>query len=301
MSSKLPERIMLAAFSIYAFVYPFALFLLSFDLMPFGMEWMSSLLLVLLGVTAWAWLWVAYGTMGLVIGAGILLVGLVIEYIGVQTGFPFGSYSYTGVLGPELLGGVPLTIGFAWLLIIVSSLFSVRGLLKTESVWAIPALGALLAVGFDFLLEPVAYHVKGFWLWRGEDGGYYGVPWVNFIAWFAIAFLLNLAVVSILNRTSTPGRDLSRPYTPFPSVGARFIAPYPNAPKSSNDPESIYSRPDSAWVPITLYVMNVAMFATVDIMHGFWWSGLIGLALLAGLWLLRRDPSTHHAPSSPTP
>ena len=36
---------MLGAFGIYSFVYPFAILLMSFDWMQFGMEWMSRLLL----------------------------------------------------------------------------------------------------------------------------------------------------------------------------------------------------------------------------------------------------------------
>ena len=41
--------------AVFCFVYPFALLLLSFDWMPFGMEWMSSLLLVMLGLAAGGW------------------------------------------------------------------------------------------------------------------------------------------------------------------------------------------------------------------------------------------------------
>lgn len=294
MNSKLPERVMLAAFSIYAFVYPFALFLLSFDLMPFGMEWMSSLLLALLGVTSWAWLWVEFGARGVAVGACIVLLGLAIEYIGVQIGVPFGSYTYTGVLVPELFGGVPLAIGFAWLLIIVSGLFSARWAMPNAALLPVCAIGAFLAVGFDFLLEPVAYHVKGYWLWH-EEGGYYGVPWVNFAAWLGIAFALNLLVGAALRLKpramlyEVPPRGLS--------VGGHERSLADDGPRV----QPPGSQRDAGWVPIALYVMNVAMFATVDVTHGFWWSGLIGLLLLSGLWLLRRAPSTRHARSATIP
>lgn len=251
-----PKWIMLGAFGVFSFVYPFAILLLSFDWMPFGMEWMSSLLLAMLGTTAGAWLWVNFSTRGLVLAVAIFLAGLGLEYVGAGTGVPFGSYSYTGVLVPEVAGGVPLAIGFAWLLIVVSGLFTAKWMLRTSPLWTICALGATLAVGLDFLLEPVAYHVKGYWRWH-DGGGYYGVPWTNFLAWAIIALLMNVLVSRTL--------ELKR-------------------------------RISWAWVPVALYVMNVLMFGIVGLTHGFWWSGAIGLLLVVGLWLVRRALSTHPAP-----
>ncbi len=247
---------MLAAFGVFSFVYPFAIFLLSFDLMPFGMERMSSLLLAMLGVTAGAWLWVNFGTRGAGIGVTVFAAGLALEYIGVSTGLPFGAYTYTGVLVPQLPGNVPLAIGFAWVLIVVSGLFTARWLLRSAPARVTCTAGALLAVGLDFLLEPVAYHVKGYWLWH-ETEGYYGVPWSNFLAWLLAAVLMNLIVSQVLNL----------------NIQVRW-----------------------GWVPTTLYVMNVLMFGIVNLTHGFWWSALIGLTLLVGLWLMQRVPSTRPAP-----
>ena len=247
---------MLSAFGVFTFVYPFAIFLLSFDLMPFGMEWMSSLLLAMLGITAAAWLWTNFGLRGLSLGVAVLAAGVGLEYVGVTTGVPFGSYTYTGVLAPQLPGGVPLAIGFAWVLIVVSGLFTARTILPARPGWLAAVGGAILAVGLDFLLEPVAYRVEGYWLWQ-ETGGYYGVPWSNFLTWFIATLLMNLVVGQIINLD----RHL------------RW-----------------------GWIPVSLYAMNVIMFGIVNLTHGFWWSGAIGLVLLGGLWLLRRAPSTLPAP-----
>lgn len=255
------ERIMLGAFGVFCFVYPFAMFLLSFDLMPFGMEWMSSLLLAILGVAAGSWLWVNFGVRGALLGTAIFAAGVALEYVGVLTGAPFGAYRYTGVLAPELPGGVPLAIGFAWLMIVVGGLYTARLLIGVGSGrgearpwlgWVACLLGAALAVGLDFLLEPVAYHVKHYWEWQGIAEGYYGVPWSNFITWFAAALLMNGAVTLTLNRGQPLGWK---------------------------------------WLPPALYVMNVVLFGVVNIAHGFWMSGAIGLLLLGVLclpWVLRR-------------
>lgn len=241
------EWAMLGSFGVFCFVYPFAIVLLSLDLMPFGMEWMSSLLLAMLGLSAWGWLWANFGSRGVALGAMLFLLGVAVEYVGVRTGIPFGTYHYTGVLVPQLPGGVPLALGFAWLLIVVGGLFTARLVLRPFRIYsgalAIVA-GAVLAVGLDLLLEPVAYHVKKYWLWEGGAQGYYGVPWSNFTAWFAVALVLGF-ILSAFTRSDRP---------------------------------LLWS-----WLPITLYCMNVVMFGLVNVAHGFWVAGLIGAVILGVL------------------
>ncbi|HYO49457.1 MAG TPA: carotenoid biosynthesis protein, partial [Chloroflexia bacterium] len=205
-----PSVLTAISFGVFCFVYPFAILLLSLDLMPFGMEWMSSLLLAMLGLSAWGWLWMNFGGVGAAIGGLLFALGVSLEYVGVLTGVPFGRYTYTGVLIPELPGRVPLAIGFAWLMIVVSGLVTARLMLRIgrpHSIAAIvttSALGAALAVGLDLLLEPVAYHVKRYWLWDDVSGGYYGVPWSNFATWFVAALVMNV-LVSLLLRQYTVG------------------------------------------------------------------------------------------------
>ena len=84
------EWAVLAPFAVFCFVYPFALLLLSFDLMPFGMEWMSSLLLAMLGLAVGGWMWLNYGANGAWVSAAIFAMGIALEYVGVATGVPFG-------------------------------------------------------------------------------------------------------------------------------------------------------------------------------------------------------------------
>ncbi|MDQ3705472.1 MAG: carotenoid biosynthesis protein [Chloroflexota bacterium] len=241
------EWVMLVSFGVFCFVFPFATFLMSFDLMPWGMEWMSSLLLAMLGLACGAWMVVNFGRVGLLLSLSVLALGVALEYVGVFTGVPFGEYRYTGVLVPELPGGVPLAIGFAWLLIVVGGLFSARWLLsyvkaRQPRFWPTVLLGAVLAVGLDLLLEPVAYNVKHYWEWQApESEGYYGVPWSNFATWFVAALGMNWLV-----SRATAG-TLKLAWT---------------------------------WLPVWLYGMNVFMFGVVNVMHGFWVPGAVMAALL---------------------
>jgi putative membrane protein len=225
---------------------------MSFDLMPWGMEWMSSLLLAMLGLASGAWMVVNFGRVGLLLSMVVLTLGVALEYVGVLTGVPFGEYHYTGVLVPELPGGVPLAIGFAWLLIVVGGLFTARWVLSyacmaSANPWPAILVGAVLAVGLDLLLEPVAYHIKHYWEWQSPlSEGYYGVPWSNFATWFVAALGMNWLV------SKTAGSA---------------------------------SKPTWGWLPVWLYGMNVFMFGVVNVMHGFWVPGVVMAVLLAVLWL----------------
>ena len=48
------------------------------------------------------------------------LLGWLIEVIGTNTGFPFGEYAYSGILGPGLFG-TPVMIGVLWWVLIRSA------------------------------------------------------------------------------------------------------------------------------------------------------------------------------------
>jgi len=116
-------------------------------------------------------------------GLIILICSLAVETIGVCTGFPFGVYHYTDRFGP-LIGAVPLTIPLAWHVVVTNALFVVRMAMPHVSRLAEAAMAGLLCTLYDFILEPFATAVKGYWIWKG------GIPLTNFIAWFVISGLL---------------------------------------------------------------------------------------------------------------
>jgi putative membrane protein len=114
----------------------------------------------------------------------IVIVGsYAVETLGVSTGFPFGSYQYTDRFG-TLVGAVPFTIPFAWHVVVTNALFIVRMVAPYLSKAKEVALAALLCTVYDFILEPFATHVKGYWIWSN------GIPLTNYVAWFVISGLL---------------------------------------------------------------------------------------------------------------
>ena len=128
--------------------------------------------------------WQFYGALMLV-----AVVGFFVEVLGVKTELVFGSYHYGQSLGYKWLS-VPLLIGINW-----SMLLYCTAQLSTFKNQVINALfGASLMVTLDFFIEQNAAKFD-FWYWKADV-----IPLQNYIAWFMVAFLLNLVVQSQLSQ-----------------------------------------------------------------------------------------------------
>jgi putative membrane protein len=114
----------------------------------------------------------------------VLVAALLIETIGVETGFPFGAYRYSDRFGP-MLGVVPFTIPLAWHVVVTNAFFLVRAWLPRASQPLSAALTGLVGMAYDFALEPFATRAKHYWNWT--DGN---VPPQNYAAWFVLSALL---------------------------------------------------------------------------------------------------------------
>ncbi|MFC4019501.1 carotenoid biosynthesis protein [Micromonospora sp. GCM10011542] len=150
--------------------------------------------------------------------------GFAIEAIGVATGIPFGSYDYSGELGPKL-AGVPLIIPLAWTWMAWPAwLAAVRltggtaataggtsphgSTAATAGRWARRvALAALGLATWDLFLDPQMV-AEGYWVWRDATPalpGLPGIPVSNYLGWLLFAVLL----MSALRPLAGPAVDRS--------------------------------------------------------------------------------------------
>ena len=125
------------------------------------------------------------------------VVGFGVELAGINTGRVFGEYTYGSVLGYKWYG-TPWMIGVNWAMLSYICGVAAGWLLPGKSVWLRSAIGAAIMVGLDLFMEPVAM-TYDFWDWAL---GY--VPLQNYIAWFGIAYVLQL----LYHRYLTPQRNL---------------------------------------------------------------------------------------------
>jgi uncharacterized membrane protein len=123
------------------------------------------------------------------------LGGFAVEAAGVATGFPFGTYDYSGQLGPKLLG-VPLIIPLAWTWMAWPAWLAALRLAKGRLARVLLA-GAGLAA-WDLFLDPQMV-AEGYWRWQSPTPALPGVPGIpvgNYLGWLGFALVL-MAVLAV--------------------------------------------------------------------------------------------------------
>lgn len=143
-------------------------------------------------------------------------VSLLLETVGVLTGWVYGPYVYTGRLGPQLFGLVPVFIPMAWFMMGYCA-YSLAEQLATSL--AIPTRGwghvwvaltaAIALTAWDLTMDPLMV-AGGHWRWLRE-GGYFGIPAQNFVGWvvtgFAFTFLYRVAASRLgCSQPASPSR-----------------------------------------------------------------------------------------------
>ncbi|GAA1627783.1 putative membrane protein [Actinoplanes couchii] len=130
--------------------------------------------------------------------------GFLVEAVGVATGFPFGTYDYSGELGPKVLG-VPLIIPLAWTWMAWPAwLAAVR---VTGSRLKRIALAAFGLACWDLFLDPQMV-AEGYWSWHDPVPalpGLDGIPISNYLGWLGFAVLI-MTVLS-LKKDQEPRTD----------------------------------------------------------------------------------------------
>jgi uncharacterized membrane protein len=119
--------------------------------------------------------------------------GTLAESVSLRTGFPFGHYYFTDVMGPKifqlpvLLALAYLGIAYvAWILALVILGYADKPINGTR-VLMLPFLASLIMVAWDLSMDPSWSTLDRAWIW--QDGGrYFGVPVSNFFGWFLTAY-----------------------------------------------------------------------------------------------------------------
>jgi putative membrane protein len=128
------------------------------------------------------WIGDLLSTRKMVVAFVFFLAGMLVEWVGVTYGFPFGEYRYGNNLGPKL-DGVPYLIGINWAMLIMVTGSIAAQFIKPAIVKV--TIGAALMVLLDFFIEQSA-PAFDFWHWSGAH-----IPINNYIAWFVVSYGLH--------------------------------------------------------------------------------------------------------------
>jgi uncharacterized membrane protein/1-acyl-sn-glycerol-3-phosphate acyltransferase len=198
-------------------------------------------------------------------------ISLSMELLGTSTGFPFGPYSYTSLLGFKILDHVPYSIPLSWFYMgftsyilasmIVPRLWQrhlmaptrlanaatqlpLRGQTsRKETFWSL-VLGAYFLTVWDLALDPAMasnYLPLHFWIWH-VTGPYFGMPISNLVGW-SLTGLVFMGISRLLWRTNM---DLERIVV---------------------------------WLPFSMYAANIGFALALDLSARLWLPSLMALIL----------------------
>jgi uncharacterized membrane protein len=142
----------------------------------------------------------------------VFTIGWTFETISIVTGIPFGTYHYTEIMAP-FLGHVPVFVlpaygvmGYAsWSL--ATLILGQRGAgLDRVGLVLVPILAALLMVFWDLSMDHLRASVEGRWVWA-EGGAHYGIPWMNYLGWMLVTWLMFQIFAVLVARANLPEVD----------------------------------------------------------------------------------------------
>lgn len=187
-------------------LYAFARIL---EILPFSTPSTPIVALEILSALAFALIHGAqhYRLRGILAFAAItLILGNIVETIGVHTGLPYGHYEFLPLMGPQL-NRVPILLGLAYIGMAYASWTLARLILGATAIRlagsqliTVPILAAVIMTAWDFAQDPVWSTLLHAWRWY--DGGvWFGVPLTNYAGWLLTVFLIYVAFALLLRRS----------------------------------------------------------------------------------------------------
>jgi len=139
----------------------------------------SIIAVVMISLPAFYGLYRMYGGSGILAICSLGVFALVIETIGIHTGFPYSPFEYVMRFGYRIFGTTPWTVFIAWSPLVIGAWLLAQKWFNKDWARFLSFLGIL--VGTDIVLDPGAV-ARG--LWKYSNGGlWFDVPLQNFVGW----------------------------------------------------------------------------------------------------------------------
>jgi putative membrane protein len=149
------------------------------------------------------------GRTGLAVLVLVAGVAVLFEALGLSTGFPYGTYTYSDTLGPTLLG-VPFLVPLAWLMMAWPSwVLADRLTARVRPARRAPArvlVATYVFAAWDVVLDPQMVQA-GYWRWAHPSPGLPGidtVPLTNLGGWLLAGLVLMALLDLVVGRTARP-------------------------------------------------------------------------------------------------
>jgi uncharacterized membrane protein len=159
-----------------------------------------------------------YRLRGILVFAAICaLVGNIAENLSISTGFPFGHYYFTGLMGPKLFQ-VPVLLGLAYIGMAYISWTLARQIAgHATNLLTVPITASFIMVAWDFAQDPVWGTVLHGWVWI-DGGPWFGVPISNYFGWYATIFVIYLLFALYIRRNRQAQSAMGHGVTARPAI-----------------------------------------------------------------------------------
>ncbi len=199
-------------------------------------------------------------------------LGLLVESVGTATGFPFGTYSYTGTLGIEV-ADVPLLVPMAWVMLGYPAYLAGQALGGRRWGWAV---GAWTLATWDLFLDPQMVEA-GHWTWSFPDPalpGVDGIPLTNYAGWVLAATTMMLVMTAWTRVAERPTQA---------STGLRS----PVLTRPGRLPHDAVPAAVLVWTYLSQVLANLVFFGRPAV--AVWGGVLMGLTVIPYLRVLVHD------------
>ncbi|MCK9900456.1 carotenoid biosynthesis protein [Frankia sp. Cpl3] len=232
-------------------------------------------------------------------------IGLLVESVGVHSGWPFGDYSYGTALGPKL-AGVPVVVPLAWTMMGLPALMlgrryaarldgtgrpaaarptAARRATARRAVTARQAAVTALAGGatltaWDLFLDPQMV-AEDYWSWQSGGGpALNGIPVSNAAGWLLVGIVVTGALAALLpERNATASSAAEGPGGPAAHARGRGRTGSAGVPA---DPGRRVLMVLLVWTYLSSVLANLAFFGRpgVALAGGMAMGMLLGLSVL---------------------
>jgi uncharacterized membrane protein len=207
-----------------------------------------------------------------------------LEVLSVQTGFPYGWYSYSSKLGPGL-AGVPFLVPLCWQMMAWNA-WCVAGLIvpptklgaRVTRGFKLVLVAALALTAWDVFLDPQMVRA-GLWTWA-RHGEYVGIPLENYAGWLFTAVIL-FAGFSRLHRSALHRSALDQSALHRSALDQSALHRSASAARNASQARLTWF----AALPVLSYVWTWFGSSIVNV---FWWgqpivgvAGLIAMGVFA--------------------
>ena len=212
----------LSAFSAFAFATflapPFPQWLSQPDsqrALAFGMKWGGQTTVVLGALAGLSFLaWAIGASRALAVFGLSFVISLASELAGTSSGFPFGVYGYSSLLGYRIAALVPFNIPTSWFYMLVASLAICGRILpardNSASRWWWSLVAALVLTAWDVSMDP-AMVKTAHWLWNVPDLSgrsaleqfigtpiFFGMPLTNWLGWLLTGIIVARVMLAVV-------------------------------------------------------------------------------------------------------